>query len=105
MIITAFDSLQFGEASDVFKGACLVLVGSALHSATYVLSEAIMTRGREPVPVRVNLALQGVVACGAFLLWQAVYTLPRFEVSTRSCPALQTQWCCCNLLRRVQGAF
>jgi hypothetical protein len=56
----------------------LVLFGSALHSSTYVLSEWIMTTN-EKLPVKMNLALQGSVACSAFIVWQLVYTLPRFK--------------------------
>ena len=60
------------------QGSCLVLVGSALHSITYVLSEAIMTRGAEQLPVQMNCLLQGVVATSAFFFWQLGYTLPRY---------------------------
>jgi drug/metabolite transporter (DMT)-like permease len=76
LAVTAFDSVALG--GDVLTGSLLVLVGAALHSTTYVLSEAIMTRG-ETLDARMNCLLQGVVACSAFLLWQIVYTLPRFE--------------------------
>jgi drug/metabolite transporter (DMT)-like permease len=77
LTITAFNSVAYGPG--VLTGSLLVLVGSALHSATYVLSEAIMTRGREPIPVRMNLALQGVMSFGAFAVWQMIYTLPRYQ--------------------------
>lgn len=33
----------------------------------------------EPISVRANCAIQGLVACLVFLLWQFLYTLPRFE--------------------------
>jgi drug/metabolite transporter (DMT)-like permease len=74
--VTAFSSVALGP--DVFGGCVLVLFGSALHSSTYVLSEWIMTTN-EKLPVKMNLALQGSVACSAFIVWQLVYTLPRFK--------------------------
>jgi drug/metabolite transporter (DMT)-like permease len=76
LTITAFSSVALGPG--VFGGCVLVLFGSALHSSTYVLSEWIMTKS-EKLPVKMNLALQGSVACSAFVAWQVVYTLPRFE--------------------------
>ena len=74
--ITAFSSVALGPG--VFEGCLLVIFGSALHSSTYVLSEWIMTKS-EKLPVRMNLALQGTVACSAFVAWQVFYPLPRFE--------------------------
>ncbi len=76
LTITGFSSIALGP--DVVGGCALVLCGSALHSSTYVLSEWIMTTN-EKLPVKMNLALQGSVACAAFIVWQVVYTLPRFD--------------------------
>jgi hypothetical protein len=33
----------------------------------------------EPISVRANCAIQSIVACLAFLMWQIVYKLPRFQ--------------------------
>jgi drug/metabolite transporter (DMT)-like permease len=88
--VTALDSVS--EGKHVFAGALLILIGSSLHAITYVLSEMIMmppseteSTGQlvkfrlEPISVRANCAIQGIVACLAFLMWQIVYTLPRFQ--------------------------
>lgn len=75
LLITAFNSVALGPG--VFRGSCLVVFGSSLHAMTYVLSEAIMTRG-DKLDIAVNCAIQGLVACTAFLMWQIFYTRPRF---------------------------
>lgn len=77
--LTAFDSVSLGGA--VLQGSVLLLVGSALHSTTYVLSEAVMTRGvhSQRLAPRLNCLLQGTVGAAAFLAWQFFYTLPRLE--------------------------
>jgi drug/metabolite transporter (DMT)-like permease len=90
LAITALDSVSEGQ--HVFAGAILILIGSSLHAITYVLSEMIMLPAPEnestdrlikfrlePISVRANCAIQGIVACLAFLLWQIFYTLPRFQ--------------------------
>jgi hypothetical protein len=103
LAVTAMDSLSQGD--HIFAGAVLIFVGSSLHAMTYVLSEMIMapsstsyqsteiehilasdqsakqfTKLRlEPISVRANCGIQGIVACLIFLFWQLFYTLPRFQ--------------------------
>ena len=102
--LTAMDSLSHGE--HVFAGACLILVGSSLHAMTYVLSEKIMidsspmlqttesdamltstmtqqqtVKETKRISVRANCAVQGIVACVAFFIWQLIYTIPHFQTS------------------------
>ncbi len=86
LTITATNSETVGE--DVFRGAMLVLAGSSLHAMTYVLSEAVMGGHDEQqqeeehqqqerstkISVEMNCALQGLVAGGAYLAWQIIYT-------------------------------
>ena len=76
LTLTASDSLQLGDA--VANGLVLVTIGSAMHALTYVMSEGIMTGSDERLSVRQNCAVQGIVACSCFLLWQLIYTIPRF---------------------------
>jgi drug/metabolite transporter (DMT)-like permease len=98
LCITGFDSMSLG--SDVVHGAVLIFFGSCLHGATYVLSEAIMITSssivststtvnevtnksqlhRDLLTVFENSAVQGIVACIGLLLWQLIYTLPRWDV-------------------------
>jgi hypothetical protein len=77
LTLTATDSLQLGR--DVAHGSVLVLLGSAMHALTYVMSEAIMTRGDDRLDIYQNTGIQGSVAAVAFLVWQVVYTLPHVE--------------------------
>lgn len=77
LAITSLDSLSMGR--EVFKGSCLVTVGSIIHALTYVASEAVMTKGDDRLSVQQNCAVQGIVSCSALLLWQIIYTRPRFN--------------------------
>jgi EamA-like transporter family len=45
LCITSFDSISLG--SDVLRGTIYILIGSCMHGATYVLSEAIMMTSHE----------------------------------------------------------
>lgn len=76
---TATSSVQLGAL--VVQGTVLVLVGSSLHGASYVLSEAIMKESvvRHALSPKQNAAIQGTVACVALFLWQVVYTVPRWD--------------------------
>ena len=77
LAITGLDSVSMGR--EVFHGSCLVLVGSIMHALTYVMSEAVMTKGDDTLTVKANCAVQGGVCCVALFLWQMVYTRPRFD--------------------------
>ena len=103
LCITSFDSVSLG--SDVVRGTIYILIGSCMHGATYVLSEAIMMTShddrhdsvvvptvssiddndRRPLPKRERLTylensgIQGMVACVGLLSWQIVYTIPRWD--------------------------
>jgi hypothetical protein len=59
-----------------------ILPSSEENSKKTVTGETTMRFPRlrlEPISVRANCAIQGLVACLVFLLWQLLYTLPRFE--------------------------
>mmetsp|Transcript_15809 Transcript_15809/g.27530 ORF Transcript_15809/g.27530 Transcript_15809/m.27530 type:complete len:235 (+) Transcript_15809:3-707(+) len=77
LTLTATDSLTLGK--DVAKGSFLVMIGSAMHALTYVMSEAIMTLGDDKLSIFQNTGIQGTVAAVAFIFWQLIYTLPHFE--------------------------
>lgn len=76
LALTGFDSVSMG--SQVWTGSLFVVLGSMLNSFTYVLSESIM-KGKEQLPVQVNCAIQASVGFIVLLLWQIVYTRPRYE--------------------------
>ena len=77
LTLTATDSARMG--GDVWHGLILVGMGSLLHAMTYVLLEGIMTVEDDPLTIAQNCALQGLVAASCFLLWQLIYTLPRWD--------------------------
>jgi len=81
LAITATDSVNTG--SNVLKGTCFIIVGSAMHGLTYVLSEGIMTgtvtAGDEKLTVLQNNFIQSAVAGSMFLVWQIIYTRPHFN--------------------------
>lgn len=65
-------------SDNVIHGLFLVLFGSVLHAATYVMNEAVMTTNIQPISVSENCAIQGIAATLAFIIWQCIYTIPRF---------------------------
>lgn len=97
LCLAGLESIALG--SDVLFGTLLIVVGSCMHGATYVLSEAIMTTStnvvlatstvdgalhkqqnyRDLLTVLENSAIQGIVACIGLLVWQLIYTLPRWD--------------------------
>lgn len=77
LTLTCLHSLQLGP--QVFLGSCLIFVGMSIRALGYVISVYITTRGRFCITVRANCAMQGLVACIALLLWQILYTRPRYS--------------------------
>jgi hypothetical protein len=77
LALTATDSLRLGES--VIRGLILVTFGSAMHALTYIMSETVMTVGEERLSGQQNCAIQSSVACILFLVWELVYTVPRFD--------------------------
>ncbi|CAJ1968880.1 unnamed protein product [Cylindrotheca closterium] len=77
LMLTTGGSMHLGK--DVVNGLVLILFGSMMHALTYVMCEAVMTVGEHILTIRQNCAIQGIVAAFCYLLWQAVYTYPRFE--------------------------
>ncbi len=75
--ITATNSVTTGKS--VLTGSLLVIVGSAMHGLTYVLSEGIMTVGQEKLSVIQNNFVQSSFNGGLLLVWQFLYTIPHFN--------------------------
>ena len=75
LTLTASGSVNLGPA--VTHGTFLVVIGSALHAGSYVMSEAVMD-GHDGLSVRQNSGLQGLVACVILIFWQFAYTVPRW---------------------------
>jgi len=91
LTVTAVDSLNFGP--NVVFGTVLVLVGSMMHGGTYVMNEAIMTRGEDRLSIRQNSGFQGAVAALTLGLWQLFFTVPRWdELLGKPARASGTTW-------------
>lgn len=80
LAFTGLDSVSMGP--QVWSGACWIVVGSMMNALTYVLSESIM-KGKEQMSVQVNCAIQSSVGCFVMLLWQVLYTRPRYQALIR----------------------
>jgi drug/metabolite transporter (DMT)-like permease len=65
-------------APNVHHGTLLVLFGSVLHAGSYVLSEVVMT-GQDRLSVTQNTTLQSMVSCILLIVWQCIYTIPRWN--------------------------
>lgn len=78
LALAGTESISLGTS--VTKGTILVVVGSALHALTYVLSEHIMTKGRDCLTAIQTSAIQSYVALVCLTAWQVLYTLPRYDV-------------------------
>lgn len=77
LALTALDSTTLGPA--VKQGAIFISLGSAMHGASYVLSEAIMDpNGSDQLTIPQNASIQSLVALCLISIWQIFYTLPRW---------------------------
>jgi len=77
LTITAWDSTSLGPA--VQRGALCVVIGSALHAACYVWSEAIMGSTTHALTIQQNAAVQSIMAMSVFGAWQVIYTIPNWN--------------------------
>eukprot|EP00980_Cylindrotheca_fusiformis_P019118 scaffold6469_cov112-Cylindrotheca_fusiformis.AAC.3 len=79
LALTATDSLQLGP--QVLTGLCMVTIGSALHAMTYVASEMVMSSSSSlsSLTVHQNCAVQSCTGCAVFLVWELLYTWPRYQ--------------------------
>mmetsp|Transcript_2741 Transcript_2741/g.7669 ORF Transcript_2741/g.7669 Transcript_2741/m.7669 type:complete len:423 (+) Transcript_2741:138-1406(+) len=70
---------ELAHFQQVVRGTLLTVVGSALHAGSYVWSEAVLT-GPDSLSVAQNTGLQCLTATSLLIVWQMVYTLPRWDV-------------------------
>ena len=67
------------DGKDVFFGICLILVGSMIHSSTYIMSEISLVRTESPIAPQLLCTLLGSIELVAIVCWQIYYTLPNYE--------------------------
>jgi len=83
VLVTGGVALSAVEASldknkYIFLGAVLVIVGTMIHSSTYILSDYIL---HLPNPIEGELlcSLNGIGGLIAFTIWVLAYTVPRWD--------------------------
>ncbi len=67
------------DGQDASLGVVLVLLGSGIHSATYICSEYLLVCCDNPISPELLCTLLGGVGTAINLSWQLVYTLPRYQ--------------------------
>lgn len=67
------------DGKDVFFGICLILVGSMIHSSTYIMSEISLVRTESPIAPQLLCTLLGSIELVAIISWQIYYTIPHFD--------------------------
>lgn len=67
------------DGSDVLYGVVLILTGSLSHASMYVVSEYLLMWCDDPISPDFLCFLQGSLGTTINLLWQFVYTYPRFH--------------------------
>lgn len=67
------------EGRDVAFGIVLILIGSLIHSSTYIMSEISLNRTDNPIAPQMLCSLLGSLELVAVIAWQLYYTLPRYH--------------------------
>lgn len=75
--IATADAQSYG--SSVFLGVVLILIGSMVHSAMYIVSEYLLVFTDDPISPELLSTLLGASMTSVNLAWQVVYTIPRYQ--------------------------
>eukprot|EP01034_Spumella_vulgaris_P023251 gene23251-29456_t len=67
------------DGPDVFLGVVLILIGSLIHSAIYIMSECLLVFCSHPISPELLCTLLGTMGGGVNIFWQLVYTAPRYQ--------------------------
>eukprot|EP00597_Dinobryon_sp_UTEXLB2267_P004567 CAMPEP_0170063822 /NCGR_PEP_ID=MMETSP0019_2-20121128/4546_1 /TAXON_ID=98059 /ORGANISM="Dinobryon sp., Strain UTEXLB2267" /LENGTH=278 /DNA_ID=CAMNT_0010270349 /DNA_START=176 /DNA_END=1012 /DNA_ORIENTATION=- len=67
------------EGKDVFFGIILILIGSMIHSGTYIMSEISLVHAEYPIAPQLLCSLLGSIELVGIIGWQIYYTLPRYQ--------------------------
>lgn len=67
------------EDKQVSFGVVLILIGSMIHSFSYIIVEYILVHSEDPIAPEVLCAILGMSGVSMNLVWQVFYTLPRYE--------------------------
>lgn len=67
------------EEREVSFGVVLILIGSMIHSLSYIVVEFMLVHSKNPVAPEVLCAILGMCGVSFNLFWQVCYTLPRYQ--------------------------
>lgn len=67
------------EDREVSMGIVFILIGSMIHSLSYIVVEYMLVHSENPVAPEVLCAILGMCGVSFNLFWQVVYTLPRYQ--------------------------
>eukprot|EP01038_Epipyxis_sp_PR26KG_P007848 gene7848-10656_t len=67
------------DGRDVFFGVILILLGSLIHSLTYIASEYLLAIIDNPIAPELLCTLLGSITLCMNLIWQIFYTVPRYN--------------------------
>lgn len=67
------------DGLDVEFGVFLILLGTAVHSSTYIMSEYLLVVAEDAIAPQLLSSILGVIVSIFILGWQIIYTLPHFQ--------------------------
>ena len=68
------------DGSEVLYGAILILIGTLIHSLTYIVSEYILVRVEDAISPELLCTISGLFPAVFYAIWQLLYTLPNYQV-------------------------
>lgn len=67
------------DGIDVFFGAILILLGTMMHSMTYIISEYILVKVEDAVSPELLCSISGLIPATFYSFWQLIYTIPHYQ--------------------------
>ena len=68
------------DGLDVLDGIGLILIGSMIHSLSYIIAEHVLVHAEDPIAPELLCTLLGITGGVVNIFWQVAYTLPRYEL-------------------------
>lgn len=67
------------DGDDVEFGVFLILIGTALHSVTYIISEYLLAVVEDAIAPQLLSSILGAIGSFLIICWQLIYTLPNIQ--------------------------
>lgn len=84
-VVTVFTGLMCGvggsirDGNDTRLGVILILIGSMVHSLTYIVSEKLLAVVSDPISPEMLSSVMGFFGVLVYGAWQLIYTIPNFD--------------------------